>query len=89
MACLRRLQFFGDGLALSGLGGAIVGFCMALGLCLALFTPVWQFGLYLFLLSVFHFMEFVMTSIFHPETLSFDSWLLNHSKEYHIAIGGQ
>jgi len=43
------------------------------------------FGLYVCLLSFFHYSEFLITSYISPETLSLDSFLLNHSKEYGIA----
>lgn len=33
----------------------------------------------------FHFSEYIMTSIIRPQTLSIDSFLLNHSKAYAIA----
>eukprot|EP00474_Spongospora_subterranea_P005940 CRZ06398.1 hypothetical protein [Spongospora subterranea] len=42
-------------------------------------------SLYVILLSFFHLSEFVTTAIFNPDTLSFDSSLLNHSFEYLIA----
>lgn len=40
------------------------------------------FGFYAMALSFFHFSEYVVTSIFNSHTLSIDSFLLNHSKEY-------
>merc|ERR1712195_112252 len=38
------------------------------------------------LLSVFHLSEFVMTHLYHPETLTFDSFLLNQSREYQLCV---
>ena len=43
-------------------------------------------GLYLTALSVFHFSEFFVTAVFNNTTLSLDSFILNHSQEYHIAV---
>ncbi|KAK8811397.1 hypothetical protein WA158_003131 [Blastocystis sp. Blastoise] len=37
-------------------------------------------------LSSFHLLEFFVTAIYHPETLSFDSYLVNHSIPYCTAI---
>ncbi|KFM64833.1 Protein-S-isoprenylcysteine O-methyltransferase, partial [Stegodyphus mimosarum] len=37
------------------------------------------------LLSFFHFSEYLTTAIINPKSLSLDSFLLNHSKEYGIA----
>ena len=35
---------------------------------------------------MFHLLEFVMTHLYHPETLSFDSFLLNQSREYQLCV---
>ena len=42
-------------------------------------------GLYAMGMAVFHFSEFHLTAIYNSHTLSFDSFLLNHSREYGIA----
>lgn len=55
------------------------------------FFAIWNifyarsFWAYLMFLSVFHFLEFILTAMFHSETLTIDSFLLNHSKQYHFA----
>ena len=62
---------------------------MALGFLLSLLgTTEYSstFGLYLSILSLFHFSEYVITSIINPRSLSLDSFLLNHSKEYGLAV---
>lgn len=46
------------------------------------------FGFYVAALAFFHFSEFVITSIFNPHTLTVNSFLLNHSKEYAMAAIG-
>ncbi|MEL7342833.1 MAG: isoprenylcysteine carboxylmethyltransferase family protein, partial [Bacteroidota bacterium] len=38
------------------------------------------------LLVSFHVLEWLVTAIMRPKELEFKSWLLNHSKEYTIAI---
>ncbi|XP_054164785.1 protein-S-isoprenylcysteine O-methyltransferase-like [Oppia nitens] len=66
----------------------LLGEGLALGLWMALLaTTNWSsiFGLYLSVLSLFHFSEYIMTAIINPNSLSLDSFLLNHSKEYGIA----
>lgn len=41
--------------------------------------------IYAVILSSFHFSEYMLTAVYNPESLSTDSFLLNHSKEYGIA----
>ena len=43
------------------------------------------FGVYLMVLSFFHVSEYVATATYNPKTLSLDSFLINHSREYTIA----
>jgi len=40
---------------------------------------------YIIIMSFFHFSEFLVTSIIRPQTLSTDSFLLNHSTAYKLA----
>lgn len=55
------------GLARSALGGMFLGWLFMLGVALALWVPTLrQFGIYLFFLALFHFLEFFMTAVFHP-----------------------
>lgn len=59
------------------------------GLCFALIflTSTWRtFGLWGFTLSLFHFWEFNYVALFHPDELSFNSFLLNHSSAYTMAF---
>jgi len=44
-------------------------------------------GLYTCALSFFHYSEFLSTAWWNPKHLSVDSFLLNHSPEYHLALG--
>ena len=48
-------------------------------------STVTTLGLYMMGMAVFHFSEFHLTAIYNSGTLSFDSFLLNHSREYGIA----
>ena len=41
---------------------------------------------YIALMCVFHFLEFLLTAMFHSHSLSISSFLLNQSKEYVIAF---
>jgi len=76
------------GLARVGAGGVFLGLTLMAGLQLVIFSPTFaQFGAYVFCISLFHWLEFFLTSLFNPHTLSFDSYLLNHSPEYHMAMG--
>ncbi|EGD83528.1 hypothetical protein PTSG_04137 [Salpingoeca rosetta] len=43
-------------------------------------------GAFLVSLSVFHCSEYIMTALYNQHVLSFDSFLLNHSREYHAAL---
>lgn len=47
--------------------------------------PLNIFCMYLVFLSSFHFSEYLLTAMYNPESLSTDSFLLNHSREYCIA----
>lgn len=42
-------------------------------------------GFYAAALAFFHFSEYMVTSVFNPHTLTVDSFLINHSKEYVVA----
>lgn len=59
-----------------------LGFVFLLGVQNSL-TP---FGLYLTVLSFFHLSEFVTTGLSNPQNLSFDSFLVNHSWQYGLAM---
>ena len=44
-----------------------------------------HFGWYMAALSFFHWSEFMSTAITNPRSLTLESYLLDHSKEYHMA----
>jgi len=45
-----------------------------------------SFGLYLAVLAFFHFSEYVSTGLSNPQNISWDSYLVNHSIQYGIAM---
>eukprot|EP00475_Leptophrys_vorax_P007086 TRINITY_DN14464_c0_g1_i1.p1 TRINITY_DN14464_c0_g1~~TRINITY_DN14464_c0_g1_i1.p1 ORF type:complete len:330 (-),score=56.12 TRINITY_DN14464_c0_g1_i1:63-1019(-) len=45
-------------------------------------TPFW---VHLIFRAIFHFMEFFLTALYHPESVSDESFLLNHSPAFHVA----
>ena len=71
------------------LASFFLGFLVTFGVLLALVQPLglpWPFGVFVSVWGVFHWLEFCLTAVFHPENLSFTSFLLNHSKAFHIAV---
>ncbi|KAK8785944.1 hypothetical protein V5799_007690 [Amblyomma americanum] len=66
---------------------ALLGTGTGLGILTILHGPdSWLvFGWYLALLSVFHFSEYFVTAVTNPKSLTLDSFLLNHSREYGVA----
>ncbi|XP_070561159.1 protein-S-isoprenylcysteine O-methyltransferase-like [Ptychodera flava] len=64
-----------------------LGFVFSFGIIISAFAAAnWTvFGWYLCILSFFHFSEYFCTSLYHPRSLTLDSFLLNHSKAYHVA----
>lgn len=47
---------------------------------------IWQWSCYFLFLMFFHFMEFFITAIYQPAALSYDSYLVNHSRSYTVAV---
>lgn len=65
---------------------ALLGALFSLGIFLSMFHNNWKiFGLYIMVLSAFHFSEFLVMAISNPSTLSVDSFILNHSPQYTLA----
>ena len=59
-------------------------FILAYGLIWSMTLPA--IGLFTVALSIFHLSEYISVGLWCPRTLNRDSFLLNHSKEYHISI---
>ena len=91
-------QFQGNGLGKIGCAGFVLG--LIFGFHFALFiicmflrlfydsswlncNIIW--GLYSCFLAAFHFLEFLVTAIRHPDNVSYDSFIISHSKSYTFA----
>ena len=48
-------------------------------------TTLNHFGWYLMALSFFHYSEYLTTAATNPSSLTLDSFLLDHSREYKMA----
>ncbi|XP_030029836.2 protein-S-isoprenylcysteine O-methyltransferase [Manduca sexta] len=65
---------------------AFLGTAFAAGVFLATFDNGCKvFGLYIMILTTFHFSEFMSVALTNPLTLSLDSFILNHSVQYGVA----
>ncbi|XP_064162182.1 protein-S-isoprenylcysteine O-methyltransferase-like [Anguilla rostrata] len=63
-----------------------LGFTFGCGLLISLSQTTWtHFGWYMCSLSFFHYSEYLVTAMINPQSLSLDSFLLNHSLEYNVA----
>ncbi|RHY02000.1 hypothetical protein DYB28_012881 [Aphanomyces astaci] len=94
------IQFTSDvGLGKVAIAGFGLGFVMALHVCLFIWAyfltdgdtwvyrnAVIQWSLYVVCLTFFHFSEFISTAAFKPGFVSYESFLLNHSDAYHMAL---
>ena len=62
---------------------------LAFSLSLFLATSSWSvrlFGWYAAVLCVFHWGEYFITAVSNPRNLKLESFLLDHSREYHLAL---
>ena len=86
----RNLSFTSEyGPFRMSLAAFFLGCLISLGLHLALTRPLslpFPFGVFVAVWGGFHWLEFVLTGIFHPGSLSFNSFLLNHSRAFHVAV---
>lgn len=48
--------------------------------------PVMSISIFILVLCFFHFSEFLTTALYNSNTLTIDSFLLNHSVNYHMAL---
>jgi protein-S-isoprenylcysteine O-methyltransferase len=91
--CERYPQFSTPvGLGRVGVGGFFLGVVLGIHLSVLVISfalPVpWivvQWSIYVAALSSFHFSEFLVTALFKPETVSYDSFIINHSLSYTAA----
>ena len=82
----RAICFSSVGKGTSGTLGALCGVGFGMGLVLALTTESVGFGLYLMLLSWFHWSEWFCTALYNPDMCEAESFLLNHSPAYGYAF---
>ena len=67
---------------------AFIGTVFGCGYVIGNTHTTWNiFGWYLVVLAFFHLSEYLLTALYNYKSLSVDSFILNHSVEYHIAIG--
>ncbi|XP_063983742.1 protein-S-isoprenylcysteine O-methyltransferase [Diachasmimorpha longicaudata] len=66
-----------------------LGYTLGIGIIIALFAPEsWKcFGMYMSVLSTFHYSEFLAIAWSNPKAVSIDSFVLRHSVAYGIAAG--
>ncbi|XP_063691850.1 protein-S-isoprenylcysteine O-methyltransferase-like [Bolinopsis microptera] len=63
-----------------------IGAVASAGIVLCRYSFHTQLGVYFIGLSVFHITEYLLTALFKENKLSLDSFLLNHSTAYHLAL---
>lgn len=74
------------GPGLSALTSYVLGLLGAASLIPAVLEPALaHWSAYAFVLVFFHELEYLLTAAYRPDTLSFDNFLLNHSRAYGIA----
>ncbi|KAH0549348.1 protein-S-isoprenylcysteine O-methyltransferase [Cotesia glomerata] len=66
---------------------AFIGYIFGVGLLIFILAPLsWRcFGIYITVLSFFHFSEFFTIAWTNPKAVSIDSFILNHSLAYNTA----
>jgi len=65
---------------------AFTAYCLGFVFLIGIKNISGSFGIYTCVLSFFHFSEYVATGISNPQNLSFDSFLVNHSGAYGLAM---
>eukprot|EP01102_Stenamoeba_stenopodia_P007912 TRINITY_DN2230_c0_g1_i3.p1 TRINITY_DN2230_c0_g1~~TRINITY_DN2230_c0_g1_i3.p1 ORF type:complete len:234 (+),score=25.79 TRINITY_DN2230_c0_g1_i3:145-846(+) len=63
-----------------------LGITFGVGFALYWFSPVYDLGAFLVFWSFFHLFEWIFVAITSPKELSADSFLINHSLEFTVAI---
>lgn len=67
---------------------AFLGYAVGIGIIILLIAnPTWQmFGVYVVVLATFHYTEFLGIAWINPSALSINSFILNHSTAYGVAL---
>jgi len=96
--CFANPQFSSPlGLGRVGILGTVLGFTLGFHLffvLLLLLQPfeasvqviLLQWSLYIIFLSMFHLSEFLVTAIYNPKSLTANSFIVNHSEKYTMAV---
>ncbi|XP_060829484.1 protein-S-isoprenylcysteine O-methyltransferase [Bombus pascuorum] len=65
----------------------LLGYAFGIGVIVSFVAPSsWQmFGVYIAIMAIFHYTEFLSIAWINPSTLSIDSFILNHSIAYGVA----
>ena len=98
---IENPEFQGNGLGKIGTSGFVLGalfgsnvslFAISLFVVLFINSSFWVaclmiWGLYATFLTGFHFLEFLITALRQPGHVSYDSFIINHSKSYTFAAG--
>jgi hypothetical protein len=92
-------QFQGDGIGKIGVAGFLLGIacgihisltftCLILKLWIpvsVILSPLLIWSVYASFLTLFHFLEFLMTALHQPSNLCYNSFIISHSKSYTLA----
>eukprot|EP00794_Sanderia_malayensis_P014916 gene14916-16458_t len=66
---------------------AFIGTVLGCGCVVALLSIAWRpLGFYMIALAFFHLSEYILTALYNEDTLNCDSFILNHSLEYQVAV---
>lgn len=65
----------------------LLGFLFAVGIFINIYSnaSLQIFGVYMCIMTLFHYSEFLAIAIIQPKLVSTDSFVINHSKEYTVA----
>jgi len=76
-----------SGLAPIGAESFLLGVGLGFCLCLSMFVEISSsFFVFLGLMALFHFAEFLFVAVYHTEEASTDSFLIPHSRAHTIAM---
>nr|CAB3255184.1 protein-S-isoprenylcysteine O-methyltransferase-like [Phallusia mammillata] len=66
----------------------VLGLVLTIGINTVLLAPELFFstGLYLCVISFFHMSEYIATAFYNPSSLTLDSFIINHSREFNAAL---
>lgn len=83
----RADEFASRGRGRAALTSYLLGIATGLALLPALLdVRLVHWSAYGLVLCAFHEVEYLLTAAYRPDTLSYDNFLLNHSRAYHMAV---